>query len=389
MNDISMLPLLDHHCHGVVTRDLDRPDFEALLTEGTSTGSRGGTLFDSGIGLELRRRCAPLLGLEPFADPDAYLKRRAELGWAEVSRRFLGAAGLSGLFVDTGYLPEPLTSPDELGRLAGAPTRSVIRLESIAEELAAEEIGGRELITRAAEQIAEAASTAIGAKTVAAYRCGLALPVRELPRIELNAAARAFIRRSEEARRNAAGLDGGLEGGSAGELAGGRHRLADPHLIRFLIGRAIDAGLPLQVHTGFGDGDLDLSTADPLLLTPLLRELAPTGVPILLLHTYPFQRHAGYLAQVFENVFCDVGLAIPHTGHRSHQVLAELMELAPYGKVLYSSDAFGLPELYYLGAVLFRRALGRILGELELPESETGRIARLIGRENAERVYRR
>jgi predicted TIM-barrel fold metal-dependent hydrolase len=165
--------------------------------------------------------------------------------------------------------------------------------------------------------------------------------------------------------------------------------VTEPAIIRFLIARAIEAGLPLQVHTGFGDADLNLHEADPLLLTPLLRELEPTGVPVLLLHTYPFQRHAGYLAQVFDNVFCDVGLAIPHTGRRAHVVLAELLELAPYGKVLYSSDAFGLPELYYLGAVLFRRALSRVLEELELPPGEAERIAHLIAQGNAERAYHR
>jgi hypothetical protein len=37
------------------------------------------------------------------------------------------------------------------------------------------------------------------------------------------------------------------------------------------------------------------------------------------------------------------------------------VELAPYRKFLYSPDAFGLPELYYLGAVLFHRALSDFL----------------------------
>jgi hypothetical protein len=35
-------------------------------------------------------------------------------------------------------------------------------------------------------------------------------------------------------------------------------------------------------------------------------------------------------------------------------VLGEALELCPYGKFLYSSDGFGLPELHYLGAALFR-----------------------------------
>lgn len=481
--DLSALRLLDHHCHGVVTRDLDRSAFEALLTEGTSAGTRGGTLFDSGIGMEVRRRCAPVLGLEPFASADAYLARRAELGWFEVSRRFLSAAGLSGLFVDTGlagptlfhgagdgaagavasanpggegaaagsgsvfsgsgsspvaaagpgsasapgsgaglasaadlgsgavvadradpaaglvptWSPVPLTDPILLGQLADVPTRTVLRLETIAEELAAEQIDPGDFPDRVAAAIERLAPGVVAAKTIAGYRCGLALPARQASSAALVHAVSVFLgtARADLARANGNGNGHGHSDGhgtGTGQTAPAspvRPRLTDPTIIRFLIGCAIDNGLPLQVHTGFGDADLNLGESDPVLLTPLLRELAPTGVPILLLHTYPFQRHAGYLAQVFDNVFCDVGLAIPHTGYRAHHALAELLELAPYGKVLFSSDAYGLPELFYLGAALFRQSLSRLLGDLDLPADEAARIALMLAQGNAQRVYHR
>ena len=73
------------------------------------------------------------------------------------------------------------------------------------------------------------------------------------------------------------------------------------------------------------------------------------GVPVLLLHNYPFHRHAAYLAQVFDHVFMDVGLAVHNTGALSRRVVAETLELVPFGKLLHSSDAFGLAELYLLG----------------------------------------
>ena len=38
---VAGLPLVDHHCHGVIRRDVDRRGFEALLTEaGDAYGSR-------------------------------------------------------------------------------------------------------------------------------------------------------------------------------------------------------------------------------------------------------------------------------------------------------------------------------------------------------------
>jgi len=71
--------------------------------------------------------------------------------------------------------------------------------------------------------------------------------------------------------------------------------------------------------------------------------------------------------------------------------LAEALELAPFGKLLYSSDAFGLAELYHLGAVQFRRALGGVLdrwvGDGDLAAADAERYATMIGAGNAHRVY--
>ena len=88
-------PLIDHHCHGVVLRDLDRVELGALLNEGSGQAPSGTSVFDSMLGLALRRHCAPVLDLDPFADVDSYVRRRRELGREEVARRMLAASGVS------------------------------------------------------------------------------------------------------------------------------------------------------------------------------------------------------------------------------------------------------------------------------------------------------
>jgi predicted TIM-barrel fold metal-dependent hydrolase len=114
-------------------------------------------------------------------------------------------------------------------------------------------------------------------------------------------------------------------------------------------------------------------------------------VPVLLLHNYPFHRHAAYLAQVFDHVFMDVGLATHNAGALSDAMLRETLELVPFGKLLYSSDAYGLAELYHLGALLFRRNLGGLLGSLvgadEMTAGDASYVAGLVARDNARRVY--
>ena len=380
--EVAGLGLADHHCHGVVRRDLDRPAFEAMLTEADYVDVPGVTMFGTQLGLALRRWCPPVLGLPGHAGPDEYLATRAGLGWEEVSRRFLRAAGLDAVYVDTGFEPEPLTSPAELAALAGlarpdgpdgGQAREVVRLEQVAESVAAGRggdtgaAGGFGPAFRAA--LADRARDAIGLKSVAAYRVGLDLDPARPTATEVAVAAAHWL-----------------------ETPSGRPgRLADPVLHRFFIWCGADLGLPIQFHVGYGDRDVDLHRCNPLLLTPLLRALEPAGVPIMLLHNYPFHREAGYLAQVFPQVYVDTGLATHNLGRGSAALIAETLELTPFGKFLYSSDGFGLPELHYLGAVLFRRGLSQFLraglddGSWTRADAEL--IARQAGQENARRVY--
>ncbi len=365
-------PLVDHHCHGVLCRDADEATLESLLSEGA--GFPGGSAFDSQAGFAFRRLCPPLLGLPPHAELRDYATRRAELGAAEVSKRFLQAAGLSALCVDTGYTPEPITSPAELGEAAGATAHEIVRLERVAEDVAAAGVGAAAfpgavrsaLATRTADS-----NRVVGVKSIAAYRTGLELAGERPSDAEAAAAAGRWLARA----------DG----------TGTPPRLADKTLHRFLVWCGVDLGLPVQFHVGYGDSDVDLHRCNPLLLTPLLRAIEPTGVPVMLLHNYPYHREAGYLAQVFANVYVDAGLATHNLGARAPALLAEALELTPFGKFLYSSDAFGLPELYYLGAALFRTALSAFftagLNEDLYTERTVLRLTKMLCADNAKRAY--
>jgi len=66
--------------------------------------------------------------------------------------------------------------------------------------------------------------------------------------------------------------------------------------------------------------------------------------------------------------------------------------VAPFGKLLFSSDAYALAELYHLGVLLFRRGLAAVLGQLvddgEMAAADADRVGALVARENASRAYR-
>jgi uncharacterized protein len=365
------LPLIDHHVHGAVTAALDGPGVEGLLSEAAWPSPPGTSAFDSQLGFAVRRWCAPVLDLEPSVPAAVYLERRAKLGSDEVTERLLRAAGVQAWLVDTGYQSDDVQTPAEVADASGAPAYEIVRLEAVAERVARGGVSTAGYAASFVDSLAAAARDAVGLKSIAAYRYGLDFdPWRPSP-VEVAAAADRFLRALE--RDPSA-------------------RLEDPVLIRHAIWAGVDLGLPLQFHVGFGDPDVRLHRADPSLLHDFLLATRATGTPVMLLHCYPFHRQAGYLAHVFPHVYMDVGEALNHVGARSAAVLAEALELTPFHKMLYSSDAFGLPELHYLGAAGFRRDLARVTGAFVADGAwsarDAERVGHLVGVANARRVYR-
>lgn len=376
---LAVLPLVDAHCHFVLAGRLDpatdAATFDLGCTEAGTPAPPGVSYVDGQLGLAVRRWCAPVLDLPAHVPIADYLARRAELHPTDVLHSLLGAAGLERLLVDTGITTDvagPLCSAAELSAAAEAPVHEVVRLERVAEDLAASR-GPTAAGFAAAylDALHAATAGAVGVKSIVAYRAGLDVDPGRPSAAEVRAAA-------------------------SGWLAAGAPRLTDRILLRFLLWAGLDAcaarGLPVQLHTGFGDRDLALHRADPSLLQPFLAAAEPTGVPIVLLHCYPYHRQAAWLAAVYPQVYADVGLTVAHVGARATQVLAEFTELAPFGKLLFSTDAYLLPELYLVGAAQFRHALATLLdaqvADGALATADALRLARLVAAGNANRVYR-
>lgn len=367
---VASMPLVDHHVHATSASQLSAAEFDRLLTEGGAASPPGTSMFDSQLGVALLRWCAPVLGLDPSPEAATYLERRHELGPEEVDRRMLAAAGCSHLLLDTGFTPAGGRDLRGMAGVTSAACLPIVRLETLAEGLARAQTPPEAYPDGFRAALAERLRDgAVGTKTVLAYRCGFDVDLSRPSDAEVRASFGAWLR-----------------------AAGPTPRLVDPRLVAFGIWEALDTGVPLQVHTGFGDSDLDLSRCDPLLLTGFLRASAPAGTPVVLLHCYPFHRGAGYLAQTFDHVYFDIGLAVLHTGAQSRRIVAESLELGPFAKQLFSSDAYGPSELHLLGALLWRRGFAAVVGAWvdsgEWSLAQGRRCAELIGAANARRIYR-
>ncbi len=358
---VDHVPLIDHHVHGCWVQSGDRPHFENGLNEAnTEPVADFDSSFDTQLGFAVRAHCASVLGLPSHVGADAYWDRRCELAEQELARRFLSAAGVTDWLVDTGF-GSGVTDLAEMAELSGGSTHEIVRLESVAEDAAAAPGDYAAAFERI---LAERAATAVGTKSILAYRGGFKGDLSEPAAIEVAEAAAHW------------------------RDVGGR-RCTDRVLLRFGLHRALRLGKPLQFHVGFGDRDCDLHTTNPMYLLDFLRVSGPT--PVMLLHCYPYEREAGYLAQAFNNVYLDGGLAINYLGARSAAFIGRLLEMAPFRKILYSSDGFGPAELHFLGARLWRSGIRDVLQGFvdagEWSEPDAIRVADLIAHNNARRVY--
>lgn len=358
---VGEVALVDQHVHGCWLAPGDRRRFENALNEANSEPITYSG-FDSQLGFAVRAHCAPVLGLTKHADPQSYWERRSQFEEEELARLFLAAAGVSDWLVDTGIGSGGVAGVVDMARLSGDRAREVVRLEEVAEQ-AAQAPG--DYAAAFEEILHRRAAGAVGTKSILAYRGGFDGDLSEPSTAEVAQAAGRWRER-------------------------GGARLQDRVLLRFGLHQALRLGKPLQFHVGFGDRDCDLHKANPLLLVDFLRDAA--DVPIVLLHCYPYEREAGYLAQAFNNVYLDGGLSVNHLGARSPAFLARLLEMAPFSKILYSSDGFGPAELHFLGAALWRRGIDRVLREFvdrgDWSEADAIRVVDLIARENATRIYR-
>jgi uncharacterized protein len=343
--DLSGIAILDHHCHTLLRpgAPLVGNSFRRFFAETTDPRMAAHiqhTIFYK----RMLRDLAALFGCDP--SEDALLDVRAAMPPEEYMRRLFDAGNFRALLVDTGFRGDDSYDVAELSQVVGRPVETIIRLETLMEQLIAASVtfGQVEDALRAEVRMARAGGV-VGLKSIAAYRGGLHVEPRTFEQ-----AVVAFPALKETARRY------------------GRVRLADRVVLDYLLRAALEEAaaseLPVQFHVAFGDDDADLRSANPLQLRALLADEAFRRVPFVLLHCYPYVREAGYLAALYAHVFIDVSLAVPLTAHGCTAAFTEALELAPISKLLFATDAHSVPELFYAGALHGRRGLAQTLDRL-------------------------
>jgi uncharacterized protein len=374
--DLTNVPVVDNHCHGVTT-DQAFGDVEAwrrTFTESTDPGMLREHVATTAFYRRLIRTLAPFLGCE--ATEEAVFAARIAREGKGLTAELLRAANIETLLLDTGFPPpEEVLPVPELGELGGCRAEPMLRLEVLMESLLTEHdtlAATEEALAIALEDVRGRGHVAL--KSIAAYRTGL--DILEWPREEAESSFREYKRAAEE--------------GSARLV----HKPLLDTLLHVAFAQAARQEVPVQFHVGYGDADTDLLLGNPLYLRRVLQRPDYRGMPVVLLHEcYPYTRQGGYLAAVYENAYLDLSYGIPLLGYGEMlSFTRQALGVAPSSKLMYSSDGIDVPELHWISALDGRRVLGETLGEmvahgeLGLPEAEA--VGESVLRGNATRLYR-
>lgn len=390
MVEVAHLPVVDVHAHPFLNRGaVTAEQFTDLTAFGG--GSReymeqGGVEFTDDVRAELQgikrwttyhkrmvRDLATFFDVEPTLDAVVDARNKAvEAGYTEYVRKLYGDVGLETLVFDFG-VPLPILPVDQVKAELPVEVVPVFRIEPLIAELLKTDLGWSEFKRKFDDTIDNALTNKgyRGLKSIIAYRTGLDVsPLSRTPDQGLQALD--AIRR-------------GLGGGSMKKLR--------DHLLCRALEICMEHDVPMQIHTGMGDFEVNLVLCRPAFLMDLLRFPTYRSCRVLLVHSgYPYHREAAYMANVLPRVYLDVSEGIPFAGNAAREILAGTMAMAPLNKICYGSDGYALPEINYTSAKVGKQALKQALEELVcdgfLTESDAQDAAAMILAGNARELYR-
>ncbi|HLL49416.1 MAG TPA: amidohydrolase family protein [Thermomicrobiales bacterium] len=390
MIEVDQLPVVDVHAHPFLNRGaVTTEEFTDLTAFGG--GSRaymeeGGVGWSEGVRDELQRGKRNtlyfkrmILDLAKFfgvdTDVEAVMSARNAAvcdGYTEYVSRLYGDAGLDTVVFDFG-IPLPVLDIAEVRSELPVEVIPVFRIEPLIADLLKTDIGWAEFQRRYEDTIADALTTQgfKGVKSIIAYRTGLDVsPLSRTP--DQGYKALDAIRR-------------GLGGGSMKQLR--------DHLLCRALDLCMEHDVPMQIHTGMGDFEVNLVLCRPAYLMDLLRFPAYRGCRVLLVHSgYPYHREAAYMANVLPRVWCDLSEGIPFAGNAAWDILRGVLAMAPLTKICYGSDGYKVPEILYSSAKLGKQAVASVLDELVtdgmLTQGDAQTAAKLILSDNARELYR-
>jgi len=164
------------------------------------------------------------------------------------------------------------------------------------------------------------------------------------------------------------------------------------YLMHYVLQRAIDLHLPVQVHTGLHEGNGNiLENSNPLHLVNLLMEYRQ--LPFDLFHAgYPYYSEMATLGKNFPNAHLDLAWVHVISPWVARNILHEYIETVPANKIFAFGGDYAFVEGTYAHSRLARENVAMVLAEKVeagyLNENEAFTLARKLLRDNGLRFFR-
>lgn len=371
--NLSHLPIFDHHAHPLHRRETTETvaTFRRWFGETSSDEVREKHFPNALVFRMAVKWLAEYLQCEPTLE--AILSERAKIPEQEWTQRLFADANISTLLLDYGFGTISAYNHAQMqAMLPAIAIHPMLRIEVEAEKLIRQQRKFGQFEDAFVDLVESARRNGhVALKSIIAYRTGLMIgkPHRESAKEDFQD-LRKFVEK------------------------GGKLRLASLELCQYLATLAIEAAgkqeIPIQFHTGFGDSDADLRVANPLHLRYVIEKFPQ--VQFVLLHAgWPFYRELSHFAAIYPNVWMDLSLAIPFATTGIPTMIRDVLGMAPISKVMFATDAFTMPEIFWIAAKWGRWGLGKVLDEFIadgfMDEAEALQAAQDILSENARKLY--
>ncbi len=390
MVDVSGLPVVDIHAHPFLDRGpLSTEEFTNLTAFGGGDATYVET-WETEITDDIRDELlrvkqetvyfkrmildlAAYLGIEP--DIDAVVDARNQAissGYIDYVRALYGDAGITSIVFDFG-IPLPILDIDEVQAQLPVEVVPIYRIEPLIADLLKTDLGWSEFSRAYDDAISEALTSGNykGVKSIIAYRTGLEVS--------------PLSRTKDQGYQALDAIRRGLGGGSMKKLR--------DHLLCRALELCMEHDVPMQIHTGMGDFEVNLPLCRPAYLMDFLRFPTFRDCRVILVHTgYPYHREAAYIANVLPRVYVEVSEGIPFASTAAWDIYEGVLSMAPVNKICYGSDGYKVPEIIYTSAKLGKQALADVLDlqvqrkMMTASDAQAAAAAILAG--NARELYR-
>lgn len=425
---VDAMPLDDTHCHVITDRDaitspsrfLERISlggfpFPAYFPEGVYDKWVNGdedtrTALDKEHGLQskvdemtshlsqgifvkfLVKEMAQFLGCEPRLE--AVIEARNEQGknyWSYVNSLFRDV-NLANIIHDTGFMDGAGT--DELDRFERAiePCQShrIARIETIQDEFFGLDLSFDEFETRYVSRLLDVldgngnyGKNSVGMKSYLLPDIGLIRPLydRSLAARSWSNLRSSFSERTKMEREDAANIKKDL----------------CRYTFTLALEECLKRDLPMQIHTGDGEAPyVILRNQDPFYLEEVVRfdkDNMMRMPKIIPLHAgYPSVGKAAWLSHLYPNCYFELSIMTPFIHQNLYERYKQVMEAVPLSKILFASDNFHLPELFWIAGRWGKRYLSQALTDYvvggSLTFEEAIEAARMILYKNNRALYK-